>query len=1426
MKNLTLLSLICFLTLSFCANAYDLNDKSLNDFKIKDKALGFFENKGQISDQHGAPRPDVLYMFDQKGFKCQLKRNGFSYEKYKTEIKYAKTSMHAYEGLPDFARNAPEVNFHSHRIDVRLIGANNYPEISAEGKSSDFENYYASVVPEGATYVKHYQEITYKNIYNNIDFVFYLNENGSVKYDIVVHPGGNVEDIQIEYSGAEDIYINEERSLVIKTAQGNIIETRPFAYITASGSNPSGEKAPIDAEFILNGSTVEFEIPPYNSNKTLTIDPEIIWASYYGDDSYDAILAVERDKSNNVVVAGKTASRNNIATSGTYQTTYGGGSFDAFVAKFDRTGSRLWGTYCGGDSADVAYGIAADRVWYDIIIMGSTKSRHGLASDDVYQEEYGGGYSDAFLAKFDQNGQRYWCTYYGGRDASQLIGGDYLYGGTMDKYGDVYVTGATTSRDTIASKHAHQDELGGDFDGFLAKFNSDGYKEWGTYYGGDGFDGSYGIAFDTIGYVTIGGYTASDNGEHIIATEDAFKTSRSGNSDAFVARFNLRGTRQWGTYFGGSQQEVVNCIGADKDKNVIIAGNTQSASGIASSGAHQTSHQGGRDGFVAKFSEDGDRLWSTYYGGDMLDDVTGIDCDTEGNICFAGYTSSETNIASPGSFQDSFVGDTIWEYDDNEGEWFIAAIHYDGFLAFLNPSGERVWGSYFAAPSTDQIRCLSFDNNDNILIGGDTESDDSLATDGAFKTTYSGEIDAFVAKIGSFLRITNVSAPICVGNDIAIEYETATEFNAGNVFTAQLSNSSGDFSSPVNIGSRSATDDGEIIASIPADTPPATGYRVRVVGSNPSKISPDNGMDLTVNPLPEPTVSGNNPACSRTSVTYTTEDDANLQILWSVEGGEIQGDSTNSSVSVVWEDIDEGTIKVVQRNTETGCLDSLVEEIDVNISPNPIINGETEVVSYTQELYSTPSNSKHEYLWTVEGGEIEGDSTNNAALVNWGGIGAGKIKLKVTHEETGCWDTLSVQIAINATPIDINGEKTVCAESLEEYYVSSEENKDYLWETEGGEIQGEDSDTLISVLWGDAGNGLIRLIRTNTETDEIDTTFSNITILELPEVGLFGSNEICEGDNDVYRAENTEGVESKWTVYNGEIIGDDDADSIIVAWNEIPSGEDSAFVIGGVTLEQTSLETGCSNSKTKSVNISAKPSANVLGDFSVCENEIEIYEAEEYEEGFINEWHIEGGVIIGSSEESNLQVEWGQPGEGSLKLIQTSITNCVDSMSYDITINANPPKPNISQAGKTLVSSSEEGNQWYSGGEKIEGATDKVYSPDSSGYYAVRVIDSNGCVSPMSDPYYFDINRVIDFEKSKNMLALYPNPTEGLLNIEFRKKINYPVTIEIKNLLGITLKTITTNESLSVDIGEFSSGTYIINVKIRGDVYGYKLIKL
>ncbi len=137
----------------------------------------------------------------------------------------------------------------------------------------------------------------------------------------------------------------------------------------------------------------------------------------------------------------------------------------------------------------------------------------------------------------------------------------------------------------------------------------------------------------------------------------------------------------------------------------------------------------------------------------------------------------------------------------------------------------------------------------------------------AHQTENTEIIASIISETGSF----------CPGSTIFVGFLGKGFFNTGNVFTAELSDASGSFSSPTSIGTVdlyavTIYKAGIITATIPGGIPSGSGYRIRVLASNPSIISPDNGFDISINSLQTPTISlvGSSALCGQKTVNLST----------------------------------------------------------------------------------------------------------------------------------------------------------------------------------------------------------------------------------------------------------------------------------------------------------------------------------------------------------------------------------------------------------------------------------------------------------------------------------------------------------------------------------------------------------------------------
>ncbi|MEI6596207.1 MAG: SBBP repeat-containing protein [Bacteroidota bacterium] len=722
--------------------------------------FGFIENKGQIIDQNNHLNPSVLYLYNGNGLHVQLKQTGFSYEVWKLAVSHQPLAV-SKSTLPE--ANSQELTADTtfiHRINISFVNANQNIKIISSDIAPDYINYYTTGTSEaGVINVHHYKKVLYQNIYNNIDVEFVLNDErncGNFKYNFIVKPGGNVNDIQLKFDGANNTSLTTNGHILIETAYGNIDESIPYSYQL----NESNQQQSIDASFIINNSKLDIYgigVDKYDATKTLIIDPTA-WATYFGGSGNDQGNDIATDTSGSEFITGFTGSTTAIATSGAYQTTFAGGTYDAFIAKFNSYGARLWSTYYGGSGADYGQGISVD-VGGNVLITGYTSSSSSIATSGAFQTTFGGG-NDAFIIKINTSGTLQWASYYGGglNDIGRKI--------TTDQLGNIFLVGGSNSSSGIATSGSFQSAIGGSYagwDGFIVKFNSTGSRQWATYYGGGNDDDCNGIALDSYGNIYITGNTMSGSG---IATSGSYQSSYTFNIDSYIAKFDSTGGRQWSTYYGGGGTDYPSGIVSDLLGNIFTTGRTNSTTGIASSGAFQTVFAGGTwDAYIVKFNSSGALQWGSYYGGSNDDYSNGIAKDISGNILITGYTLSTSGITTTGVYQSIF----------------ISGCGNDAFIVKFNSSGVRQWGTYYGTCA--MANGIVSASSGNILITGNTVSNTAIATSGAYQTTFGGGTtygDAFIAVFTSAgglpIKLTSFDATL-ENKNVLCTWQTASESN-------------------------------------------------------------------------------------------------------------------------------------------------------------------------------------------------------------------------------------------------------------------------------------------------------------------------------------------------------------------------------------------------------------------------------------------------------------------------------------------------------------------------------------------------------------------------------------------------------------------------------------------------------------------------
>ena len=192
----------------------------------------------------------------------------------------------------------------------------------------------------------------------------------------------------------------------------------------------------------------------------------LVYSTYLGGSASEEGFGIAVDASGKAYVTGETVSTNFPTTPGAPQTTFGGGTGDAFVTKLNDTGTGVvYSTYLGGDGSDNGRDIAVDASG-NASITGKTFSTNFPTTPDALQTTSGGSV-DAIVTKLNTAGDALmYSSYFGG--SSQDEG----FAIAVDGAGNAYVAGLTKSIN-LPTANPLQAAYGGGFnDAFVAKIGT------------------------------------------------------------------------------------------------------------------------------------------------------------------------------------------------------------------------------------------------------------------------------------------------------------------------------------------------------------------------------------------------------------------------------------------------------------------------------------------------------------------------------------------------------------------------------------------------------------------------------------------------------------------------------------------------------------------------------------------------------------------------------------------------------------------------------------------------------------------------------------------------------------------------------------------------------------------------------------------
>jgi hypothetical protein len=1106
------------------------------------------------------------------------------------------------------------------------------------------------------------------------------------------------------------------------------------------------------------------------------------WGTYYGGYYSSSHLGydVACDRFGNVLFSGYVngaTSNTSIATSGAYQTT-AGNTDEGFVAKFNSSGTRTWGTFYGGSSTDYVYAVTTDQ-FGNVIIGGSTYSSNGIASTTgAVQSNLSSG-PDFFIAKLDSNGaNRLWGTYYGGTATDEIQwSGLSVDTASYSIYASGYsYSGGLGTTGTYQPNHSNANSYS---DALLVRINdcpipaqpasinggasvcsgsSQTYSvtavsgatsyTWTLPNGWTGTSTTNSITA-TVG-TTGGNVTVTANVSCGSSTPQTLAVTVNANPVATATAAGTTTFCQGGsvvinanTGTGLSYQwklNGTNITGATGSSYTATANGNHTVVVTNTSGCSDTSSQVAVTVLAAPNATATPATSTTFcQGGNVVINATtgtGLTYQWQDNgTNITGATGNSYTATATGNY--SVIITNTNSCSDTSSVVAVTVNPLPSANISTGGSTSICAGSSIALTGTPGVG-LSYQwklNGSNIF--GATAPVYSATAAGTYTLVVTNSYGCSATSTG--VSVTVVAVPtayiipagttnICQGNTVAL----AANIGTGLTYQWQFNGA--------NIA-------GATSASYSAAA--AGSYTVIVTNtSNCSAVSAAIPVTVMTTPVATVTAGGPTTFCTGGNVTLSANTGTGLNYQWLNNGNVIPG-----AIGTSYTANTSGSYSVVVSNGNN-CADTS-SILAVVVVPAPAVTGTT----FTNPTSCPGTNGIITLSGLVSGGTynvsylVNGTPQTASVIANTSGNISITGLTQATYSNivvavSGCSST-AVGPVILSNPVpqltSVTSNSPVCLGDTLELGVNNMNGASFSWTGPGSFTSNVQNPEILNYASVNAGTYSVTAVLNGCTSNTLTVNVTTAPVTTQPGA-ITGAVAVCEGSSQIYSIAAVNNATSYTWTFPGGWSAAGTANSITA----------TAGPVGGNITVTADNACGSSAPQTIAVvvdTVSATTTPAVSA--QVCDGDSIALTAGSGT-GYTYQWQFNGTDLAGETN-TVLQASAG----GNYSVIVTSANTCKDTSDV-VAVTVNPlPVPVISLSGvNQLSTTSFTSYQWNLNGNAVAGATAQDHTATQDGSYTVTVTDANGC-SNTSAPQVLSQVSVNGLVKVRSTLTLYPNPNAG-----------------------------------------------------------------